>query len=742
MDRMAGHLRQLESLCLFSAAEIKSIVKKRTDHEYVMQRRQLTPEDFYSYLQYEINLDKLRAIRCDKLEKSGGSDKQRQDALRNIKAACSRHICSVFDRATRRFPNNMELWTDYIAYLKDSKSSSILNTIFGKALALHPKNIDFWLQAAVHEIDENNNVHAARTLLQRALRVNKQNKKLWVRYFELELWNASRIAERGTILGVEENNPDLLLAGAPSVVFKHALMALPDLDMACEMHRSSQTIQDGLAALLEAQMREKFSHLASFWSYLTERAAAAPPKSLDVGAAATKKKRKRGQEDEEAEDEGEELESIASRFSIVLALLDEGRKAIAGSGTKEAAAEDEAFCLLELSRIEGCLEAMFAAANGEKAQNEDSSATGKGKGKVKAKGNGGKAKSKSDGGLESCVAALGNAAKILELRILGPAGTTTTNSSSSSTAPTAAQQKKMLEAMLARGGVGGMPLFFSACVASNLVSRLVATISQQQPSIKIPAALGRIAKTDEGLLVDVLSSATLVLTKAKLSTCAFGGAAWNQGVEAVKSWSRVVLYCHDVCSARSQGDDTLVRALVTAGSTGAAWAVCCEEGCAVLEFTLAAMEKIAASEKALFGLWKTIISSTHFDPRTRGDWCAKFAAWSLSRTQGGEQSKTVTQIWQRVEGILSESAPALVGGDLEAFYSSLLQVQLDELNRRGTKQAPAEIITLARSLSEKAVAVCPSVPHFWDSWISLERSLDCHQAANHIEWRRNKGSSA
>ena len=66
MDRMAGHLRQLENLGLFSAAEIKSIVKKRTDHEYVMQRRQLTPEDFYSYLQYEINLDKLRSRRPKK----------------------------------------------------------------------------------------------------------------------------------------------------------------------------------------------------------------------------------------------------------------------------------------------------------------------------------------------------------------------------------------------------------------------------------------------------------------------------------------------------------------------------------------------------------------------------------------------------------------------------------------------------------------------------------------------------
>ena len=63
MDRMAPTFRILESLGVFSAGEIKHIVSKRTEYEYVLHRRVLTVHDLYLYLQYELNLDKLRIIR-------------------------------------------------------------------------------------------------------------------------------------------------------------------------------------------------------------------------------------------------------------------------------------------------------------------------------------------------------------------------------------------------------------------------------------------------------------------------------------------------------------------------------------------------------------------------------------------------------------------------------------------------------------------------------------------------------
>ena len=54
-----------------------------------------------------------------------------------------------------RFSDNMDLWNDYISFLKDKKATSTLNTVFGRALCLHPKNESLWLQAAVFEINEN-----------------------------------------------------------------------------------------------------------------------------------------------------------------------------------------------------------------------------------------------------------------------------------------------------------------------------------------------------------------------------------------------------------------------------------------------------------------------------------------------------------------------------------------------------------------------------------------------------------
>ena len=55
----------------------------------------------------------------------------------------------------------MALWNDYINFLKEKKSNILLNNIYGKVLALYPRNEDFWLQAALHELNVNNNIHAA-----------------------------------------------------------------------------------------------------------------------------------------------------------------------------------------------------------------------------------------------------------------------------------------------------------------------------------------------------------------------------------------------------------------------------------------------------------------------------------------------------------------------------------------------------------------------------------------------------
>ena len=200
LDKLATTLQRMGALGVFNKEEIQSVVKRTTDYEYVLKRRQLKPADFYEYLKYEINLDKLRALRC---AARGARNKEKQDAFRALDGAFLRHISYIFDRAVRRFPSETALWADYISFLRSRNAVSALNAVFGKALSLNPKNEEFWMQAAAHELDANNNVHAARTLLQRSLRANKVSRPLWLKYFELELWNAVRINERQRVLALE-----------------------------------------------------------------------------------------------------------------------------------------------------------------------------------------------------------------------------------------------------------------------------------------------------------------------------------------------------------------------------------------------------------------------------------------------------------------------------------------------------------------------------------------------------------
>lgn len=263
LDRMSATLRKMGELNLFSAEEIKHVVKSRRDFEYLLIRRELQPSDFYSYLRYEINLDKLRIVRCSRNEKELQKQKE---AVRHIQSSFMRHICYIFDRATRRFPDQIEIWNDYILFLKEKKSSTVLNAVFGKVLALYPKNENLWYQAAIHELEKNNNTHAARVLLQSGLRANKNSKIMWKRYFELELWNAIKIMERKRILGVTAEVSDV--EAAPSVVFKHALLAIPELHFGCELHKCAFGIANNVAKVCENMLREKFVGSSGLWIHM------------------------------------------------------------------------------------------------------------------------------------------------------------------------------------------------------------------------------------------------------------------------------------------------------------------------------------------------------------------------------------------------------------------------------------------------------------------------------------------
>ena len=75
-----------------------------------------------------------------------------------------------------------------------------------QALQLHPTAAGLWSYAAAWEFEHNRNAAAARSLMQRGLRVCRGSQQLWVEYFRMELVYAQKLRLRRKILGIEAAN--------------------------------------------------------------------------------------------------------------------------------------------------------------------------------------------------------------------------------------------------------------------------------------------------------------------------------------------------------------------------------------------------------------------------------------------------------------------------------------------------------------------------------------------------------
>ncbi|KAI8641014.1 U3 small nucleolar RNA-associated protein 6-domain-containing protein [Parasitella parasitica] len=198
LERMIPELEELEKKNIFSAVEIKSIIKKRTNFEYALQRRIKQKIDFLRAIEYEINLEDLRKKRVARMgiaESLKGNDLQYSGA---------RRIYNLFRRATIKFKSDLSLWLQYIDYAKRSNANNILSSVFVLAIQYHPNNASLWIMAATWENEHNANIAAARILLQRALRLIPESQELWHEYFRLELLYVEKIKLRRRILGIDQ----------------------------------------------------------------------------------------------------------------------------------------------------------------------------------------------------------------------------------------------------------------------------------------------------------------------------------------------------------------------------------------------------------------------------------------------------------------------------------------------------------------------------------------------------------
>ncbi|KAL6449445.1 UTP6 U3 small nucleolar RNA-associated protein 6 [Candida maltosa Xu316] len=180
------------------ADKVRYYLEQRTDFEHRITGRGSKPRDFLKYVDFEINLEKLRKKRYARLSKVG---------LVDTKPSISdwagvRRIFFIFDRSVKRYPGEIDLWSKYLGFAKKSGAIKIIYKIYSRLLQLQPRNIDPWLSATNYEFDTNGNAKGARVLFQKGLKMNSESMELWINYAKFELIYISKLLARRKVLGL------------------------------------------------------------------------------------------------------------------------------------------------------------------------------------------------------------------------------------------------------------------------------------------------------------------------------------------------------------------------------------------------------------------------------------------------------------------------------------------------------------------------------------------------------------
>mmetsp|Transcript_16802 Transcript_16802/g.26075 ORF Transcript_16802/g.26075 Transcript_16802/m.26075 type:complete len:678 (-) Transcript_16802:1342-3375(-) len=264
LDGMVAPLRDLKEREIFSEAEIRSIVSRRRESEYLLRRRAVRKADYLRYIEAEMALEKLRGIRTrrvlarqkraekEKAKETGGTGSSKEKKKKNHSgdAHIVQHVHFLFTRVIRKFRSDVALHLQHAAFAKETKSYARLGKIYAEALQVHPRNVGLWIEAASHEFfghfDETSNerigggsVQSARVLLQRGLRINASSQDLWLQYFALEFHHIQKMRgrravimeggefkEQQTAAANEETDPLFTEATIPTVVYKNAIKAI------------------------------------------------------------------------------------------------------------------------------------------------------------------------------------------------------------------------------------------------------------------------------------------------------------------------------------------------------------------------------------------------------------------------------------------------------------------------------------------------------------------------------------
>ncbi|KAJ7209616.1 U3 small nucleolar RNA-associated protein 6-domain-containing protein [Mycena pura] len=199
-EQMLDELKDLVDKGIFTKAETRQILKKRTQFETALVRRVAKKSDFLRYAAYEMSLEQLRRKRIERLKIVSTHASISDYAL-------VRRQFHIFERALKKFKADVGMWIEYLNTAKREGANTLIGRVVARAIQLHPDTPALYILAAAHEL-EHGSPSAARTLLQRGIRINSESVEMWREYVRMELTFMESLRRRWGVLGLDEKGKD------------------------------------------------------------------------------------------------------------------------------------------------------------------------------------------------------------------------------------------------------------------------------------------------------------------------------------------------------------------------------------------------------------------------------------------------------------------------------------------------------------------------------------------------------
>ncbi|KAL2753229.1 hypothetical protein ACRALDRAFT_1077623 [Sodiomyces alcalophilus JCM 7366] len=176
LERSVPQLREWEEKEIFSKEEIRSIVQRRSDFEHRVLAPGVNPSDFSAYAAWEINLDALRAKRCERLK------------IRHVVSqhATQARVLAIYERAVGKRPASKELWLEYLEYAAKIKATKRWRKTMTRVLRLMPRDAELWVLAG-QKAATNGDMTSARAYFMRGCRFCTTDDVLWIEYARCEM---------------------------------------------------------------------------------------------------------------------------------------------------------------------------------------------------------------------------------------------------------------------------------------------------------------------------------------------------------------------------------------------------------------------------------------------------------------------------------------------------------------------------------------------------------------------------